>query len=108
MEFNDDNNNSNNNNNPIPIIPVGAGGDNVSEVTAGARGRIANLEAGQRRLEEMMEMLLQRIPPPPQNDPPPPRDPAPFPPAFVGDPLPEDPAVVQAREARRGVALELP
>ena len=103
MEFDDNNNNNNNNNNnPIPIIPVGAGGDNVSEVTAGARGRIANLEAGQRRLEEMMEMLLQRIPPPP------PRDPAPVPPAYVGDPPPEDPAVVQAREARRGVALELP
>ena len=106
MEFDDDNNNNNNNNNPIPIIPVGAGADNVSEVTAGARGRIANLEAGQRRLEEMMEMLLQRIPPPP-------RDPAPFPPAYVGDPPPfigplENPAVVQAREARRGAALEPP
>ena len=107
MEFDDDNNNNNNNNNPIPLVPVGAGGDNQSVASAGIRDRVAILEGGILELKDMMQVLLQRLPPP-QNDPPPPRDPAPFPPAYVGDPPPEDPAVLQAREARRGAVLERP
>ena len=54
----------------------------------------------------MFMQFMRGQAPPPQDDPPPPRDPAPFPPPFIG-PL-EDPAVVQAREARLGAALELP
>ena len=113
MEFDDDNNNNNNNNNPIPIIPFGAGGDNVSIASAGIRDRVAILEGGILELRDIMQVLLQRLPPPQNDPPPPPRDPAPFPPAYVGDPPPfigplENPAVVQAREARRGAALELP
>ena len=104
MEFDD--NNNNNNNNPVPPVPAGAGGDNVSVASAGIRDRVAILEGGILELRDMMQVLLQRLPPP-QNDPlPPPRNPAPFPPPFVG-PM-EDPAVIQAREARRGAALEQP
>ena len=103
MEFDDENNNNNNNNNN----PVG--GDNQSVASAGVRDRVTALEAGQNRLatsvnriEEMMQMLLQRQ----GLNPPTPQDPAPFPPPFIG-PL-EDPAAIQAREARRGAALEPP